>query len=68
MDMQDYKGLLTPMCSGKLPRVALCSPLSNATLYRCTLSKLQYLSFTRPDISYAVNKLSQFIHDPSDEQ
>jgi len=35
------------------------------TEFRSVLSGLQYLSFTRPDISFAVNKLSQFMHKPT---
>lgn len=58
---------MIPMCYGKLPQAADGSPSSNATLYKLTLDKLQYLSFTWPDISYDVNKLSQFMHDPTDE-
>lgn len=30
-----------------------------------TIGSLQYLSVTRPDISYAVNRLSQFMHAPT---
>ncbi|XP_015167775.1 uncharacterized mitochondrial protein AtMg00810-like [Solanum tuberosum] len=67
LDMQDCKRVLTPICSGKMPRAVDGSPPANATLYRRTLSKFQYLSFTRPDISYAVNKLSHFMHDPTNE-
>lgn len=29
------------------------------------MGSLQYIAFTRPDISFAVNKLSQFMHAPS---
>jgi hypothetical protein len=35
------------------------------TLYRSTIGALQYLCITRPDISYTVNKLSQFMQKPS---
>uniref|UniRef100_A0A2N9HT29 Reverse transcriptase Ty1/copia-type domain-containing protein n=1 Tax=Fagus sylvatica TaxID=28930 RepID=A0A2N9HT29_FAGSY len=33
--------------------------------FRRILGSLQYLSLTRPDISFAVNKLSQFMHKPT---
>lgn len=29
------------------------------------VGSLQYLAFTRPDIAYAVNPLSQFMHAPT---
>ena len=38
---------------------------SDATQYRQVLGSLQYLSLTRPNISFAVNKLSQFMHRPT---
>lgn len=40
------------------------TPSVDATLYRQVVGKLQYLSFTRPDISFAVN-MSQFMHAPT---
>lgn len=39
--------------------------LSDATEYRQIIGNLQDLAFTHPDIAYAVNKLSQFMHKPT---
>ncbi|GAA0175463.1 hypothetical protein LIER_28630 [Lithospermum erythrorhizon] len=34
--------------------------------YRCLVRALQYLAFTRPDITSVVNQASQTMHNPSD--
>nr|GFA57920.1 ribonuclease H-like domain-containing protein [Tanacetum cinerariifolium] len=34
------------------------------TLYRSLAGGLQYLTFTRPDISYAVQQICLYMHDP----
>ncbi|KAK8937455.1 hypothetical protein KSP39_PZI012258 [Platanthera zijinensis] len=39
-------------------------PISDPTLYRSLAGALKYLTFTRPDISYAVQKICLFMHDP----
>nr|GFB81708.1 ribonuclease H-like domain-containing protein [Tanacetum cinerariifolium] len=39
-------------------------PVFDLTLYRSLAGALQYLTFTRPDISYAVQQVCLFMHDP----
>ena len=39
--------------------------LSDPSEYRTIVGSLQYLSLTRPNIAYVVNKLSQFKHQPT---
>ncbi|GKB57808.1 ribonuclease H-like domain-containing protein [Tanacetum coccineum] len=38
--------------------------VSDPTLYRSLAGALQYLTFTRPDISYAVQQVCLYMHDP----
>jgi hypothetical protein len=39
-------------------------PVVDPTGYRCLAGALQYLTFTRPDISYAVQQVCLHMHDP----
>lgn len=39
-------------------------PVSDPSLYRSLAGALQYLTFTRPNISYAVQQVCLFMHDP----
>ncbi|GKB32454.1 ribonuclease H-like domain-containing protein [Tanacetum coccineum] len=39
-------------------------PVSDPTLYRSLAGALQYLTFTRPDISYAMQQICLYMHDP----
>ncbi|GKF26930.1 ribonuclease H-like domain-containing protein [Tanacetum coccineum] len=39
-------------------------PVSDPTLYRSLAGGLQYQTFTRPDISYAVQQVCLYMHDP----
>ncbi|GJR79004.1 ribonuclease H-like domain-containing protein [Tanacetum coccineum] len=41
-------------------------PISNPTLYRSLAGALQYLTFTRPDLSYVVQQVCLYMHDPRD--
>jgi hypothetical protein len=64
--MQDAKPVLTPMSTS----TPLCkddgSPSTDTTFYRSTIGSLQYLSLTRPDIAFTVNKLAQFMQRPTE--
>lgn len=64
MNMQDAKPVTTPMAT--TPKLTLAGePHSTPTEYRTLIGSLQYLAFTRPDVAYAVNRLSQFMHGPT---
>ena len=39
--------------------------LSDPTQYRSLVGALQYATFTRPDITYAVNQVCQYMHQPT---
>ncbi|KAM0982243.1 hypothetical protein ACFX2A_015487 [Malus domestica] len=41
-------------------------PLADPTVYRSLVGALQYLTFTRPDIAYAVNYACQFMTTPTE--
>nr|GEZ58154.1 ribonuclease H-like domain-containing protein [Tanacetum cinerariifolium] len=42
----------------------ILSSVIDPTLYRSLAGALQYLTFTRPDLSYAVQQLCLYMHDP----
>ena len=63
--MDEAKPISTPMSSTEILLLHDGSPACDATEYRQVIGLVQYLSFTRPDVSFVVNKLSQYIHQPS---
>jgi histone deacetylase 1/2 len=65
--MKNCKPMNTPMSStDKLTAHdgELLGP-KDASEYRSIVGALQYLTLTRPDISFAVNKVCQFLHRPT---
>ncbi|KAK9214347.1 hypothetical protein WN944_006336 [Citrus x changshan-huyou] len=67
-NMDNAKLVLTPLPTSSAA-ISLTSgtPLSDPTPYRAAVGSLQYLSLTRPDISFAVNRMAQFMHQPTTE-
>ncbi|CAL2247735.1 unnamed protein product [Prunus armeniaca] len=65
-NLLDCKPVSTPMTSkGSLSRTN-GTLLGDPTPYRQMVGALQYLTMTRPDISYAVQHVSQFMGSPRD--
>lgn len=62
--------LSKPVCTPMSTKVDLHSKngvlLTDPTLYREIVGSLQYLTITRPDISFAVHCVSQFMNQPRD--
>lgn len=61
--MLDAKPVSTPLSTTDY-FTSQGTPFSDVTLYRSLVGALQYLTITRPDLSYAVNQVSQFLHAP----
>jgi Reverse transcriptase (RNA-dependent DNA polymerase) len=55
----------TPMASSNSLSLHDDDPYSDPKRYRSVVGALQYATITRPDISFAVNKISQFKHAPT---
>ncbi|XP_019172455.1 PREDICTED: uncharacterized protein LOC109167839 [Ipomoea nil] len=64
--MLDCKSLTTP-AAVTTSAVPTTTSYDNPTHYRRIVGALQYLTITRPDLSYSVNYLCQFMHSPTDE-
>ena len=64
-NMIGAKDVLTPLSTTTSLKLVDGTSSTNSTEFRSVIGALQYLSLTRPDISFSVNKLSQFMHKPT---
>ncbi|XP_019197946.1 PREDICTED: uncharacterized protein LOC109191750 [Ipomoea nil] len=62
--MVDCKPVITPVSSVKITD-DVAVPYADPTQYRSLAGALQYLTVTRPDLSYDVNLLCQHMHAPT---
>ena len=58
--MNGAKSIPTLMFFGNKLSLSQGEPFKDPSLYHSTIGALQYLTMARPDILFAVNKLSQF--------
>jgi len=65
--MSSYMSSPTPVETKPKLSVTSSTPFEDSTLYRSLAGALQYLIFTRPDITYAVQQVCLCMYDPKDE-
>jgi len=64
-DMEGAKPSPTPLSTTAALQLHDGTPSTDAIEYRKIIGALQYLNLTRLDISFAINKLAQFMHKPT---
>jgi len=64
--MSSFKTCPTPLDTKSKMSATHSVPYEDPSLYRSLAGALQYLTFTRPDISYAVQQICLFMHNPMD--
>jgi hypothetical protein len=67
VNMSTCKSVSSPMASGTSLSTHGSVPCENLHLYRSVVGALQYATLTRPDLAFSVNKVSQFMHMPTEE-
>ncbi|KAK2421141.1 hypothetical protein QL285_031798 [Trifolium repens] len=65
--MSSCKSCPTPVDTKPKLSAKTSTPYEDPSLYRSLAGALQYLTFTRPDISYAVQQICLFMHDPMED-
>lgn len=66
--MSESNLVVTPLSVSEKLFIEDSELFNDPTLYRSTIRALQYLMMTRPNLSFVVNKLSQFLKAPTQLQ
>lgn len=64
-DMSGCKPVSSPTAIQKISKVVGCA-LTEPTQYRSIVGALQYVTLTRPYITFSVNQVCQFLQSPTD--
>ncbi|CAA0818610.1 Uncharacterized mitochondrial protein AtMg00810, partial [Striga hermonthica] len=67
LSMYNAKGCKSPMSTSCILSKNKSDSSIDGTLFRRIVGSLQYLTISRPEISYAVNKVSQYMSHPHEE-
>ncbi|RVW60112.1 Retrovirus-related Pol polyprotein from transposon RE1 [Vitis vinifera] len=62
--MNNANGMNIPMISGQQLTVSGSDTVKDIQLYRSVVGALQYVTITRPEISFCVNRVCQYLKDP----
>ena len=63
--MDGVKPYSSPVLTGSKLSILDGDPLPNSSEYRSAVGTLQYLTWIRPDITFAVNQVCQFMNTPT---
>ena len=63
-NMSNCNPCLTPVDTKQKLSADDSPPVSDPTMHRSLAGALQYLTFTRPDLSFSVQQICLFMHDP----
>nr|XP_016499739.1 PREDICTED: uncharacterized mitochondrial protein AtMg00810-like [Nicotiana tabacum] len=61
---QRFSPVMTPLDPSVKLALNMDAPISDLSLYRILIGKLNFLQHNRPDISFSVQYLSQFLQKP----
>ena len=64
--MSFCKSISTPIDTTSKLSAHHSPPVADPSLFRSLAGALQYLTFTRPDISYAIQQICLHMHDPQE--
>ena len=66
-NLTEAKPISSPMVTGCKLTKSGSDPLTDPYTYRSVVDALQYVTITRPEISFPVNKVCQFMKEPLED-